>query len=284
MSSPALTTDNRPRIGDMAAAELPRLSVVVPCFNEAESLDKLSAELVRLRGALADEYEMELLLIDDGSTDATWRLLQEHFGGEAAIRLVRHDINHGIAAAIGTGIREASAEIVASLDADCTYDPLQLVRLLAELTDDVDVVVASPYHPAGNVIGVPRWRLALSRMASRLYRAVMRNKLHTYTSCFRVYRKRSVVDLPLSRGGFVGIVELLWQLDRRGGTIVECPAVLTVRTTGHSKMRVARTALAHLRLLAQATWQRLISRPHSPPPTRIVVSTSNESRFAPRTT
>jgi dolichol-phosphate mannosyltransferase len=192
-------------------------------------------------------------------------------------------MNRGIAAAIETGIRETSAEIVASLDADCTYSPMQLVGLLKKLTDGVDMVVASPYHPAGKVVGVPEWRLALSRLASQMYGIVMRNKLHTYTSCVRVYRRNAVVDLSVTRGGFVGIVELLWQLDRQGGTIAECPAVLTVRTTGHSKMRVARTALAHLRLLSQAAWLRLMSWPNSPQPRRIVVSAAKESRFSPRT-
>ena len=106
---------------------------------------------------------------------------------------MRHEANRGLAAAIPTGLAETQAEIVASLDADCTYDPLQLVPMLRLLAPDVDLVVASPYHPRGTVEGVAAWRLALSRLASRLYRCVMRNKLHTYTSCVRVYR-RSVGD------------------------------------------------------------------------------------------
>jgi hypothetical protein len=61
-----------------------------------------------------------------------------------------------------------------------------------------------------------------------------------------------VVDLPLRNGDFVGVVELAWQLDRRGGTLVEHPAVLKTRAVGSSKMRVVRTTLAHLRLLTRA--------------------------------
>src|SRR5205085_8574383 len=160
--------------------------------------------LARLRAALADEYESEILLVDDGSSDRTWELLQEQFVGDARVRLIRHANNRGIAAAIETGIRAASAEIVASLDADCTYDPLQLIGLLGRLTEDVDVVVASPYHPAGRAVGAAQWRLALSRLASRLYARVMRNQLHTYTSCVRVYRRSSVMDLALRNRGFVG--------------------------------------------------------------------------------
>jgi dolichol-phosphate mannosyltransferase len=237
-----------------------RLSVVVPCYNEVESIGVLADGLARLREALIPQYETEIVLVDDGSSDATWQVLADEFGHEEDVRRVRHEQNQGIAAAIATGIRAASAEIVASLDADCTYDPLQICQLLERLTDGVDMVVASPYHPAGRVEGVPPWRLTLSRLASRLYALVMRNQLHTYTSCVRVYRRSSVVDLPQSERGFVGIVELLWQLDRRGGRIAECPAVLTVRKTGHSKMKLARTTCVHLSFLARA----VLSRPFSP--------------------
>jgi dolichol-phosphate mannosyltransferase len=240
--------------------DLPRLTVIVPCHNESESLARLEFRLAQLRQALAERYELELLLVDDGSTDDTWPVLQRVFGSRTDVSLVRHETNRGIAAAIQTGLSQATSEIAASLDADCTYDPLQLIDLLARLDDDVDLVVASPYHPRGKVVGVPQWRLRLSRLASRLYQAVMRNKLHTYTSCVRVYRRSSMAELPLWHPGFVGIVELVWQLDCRGGKVVECPAVLTVRTTGQSKMRVARTAAAHLRLLARAAGQRCFGR------------------------
>jgi dolichol-phosphate mannosyltransferase len=268
------TSLESPTTGDCAPGGAPLLSIVVPCHNEAESLGRLATELARLKAALARKYEVELVLVDDGSTDETGSLLREIFGGQPGVRLLRHGKNRGIAAAIGTGFSEARGEIVASLDADCTYDPLELVSLLSLLADDVDMVVASPYHPLGSIVGVPAWRLALSRFASRLYRGVMHNRLHTYTSCVRVYRKSSVIDLQPTQSGFVGIVELAWLLDRRGGKIVESPAVLRVRSTGQSKMRVARTAVAHLRLLARAAWQRFTGR--SP------VAAHSSTRFAPR--
>jgi dolichol-phosphate mannosyltransferase len=236
------------------------LSIVVPCHNEAESLANLAAAMVRLQAATKGRYEIEWLFVDDGSTDQTYALLHDFFAAQVDVSLARHESNRGLAAAIQTGISLAKSELVASLDADCTYDPEQLIPMLAMLQGGVDLVVASPYHPLGAVSGVPRWRLALSQAASRLYRLVMRNKLHTYTSCVRVYRKSAVQNLPLGQRGFVGVVELLWQLDKRGGTIVECPATLTTRKTGCSKMRVAQTACCHLQFLARAAWHRLSRR------------------------
>lgn len=126
------------------------------------------------------------------------------------------------------------------------------------------MVVASPYHPLGKVNHVPPWRLKLSKAASGLYRLVLRQKLHTYTSCFRVYRRSLVVGVPLRNSGFVGIAELVCELDRRGEKVVEAPATLDVRTTGQSKMRVLRAGWAHLRLICRTGLSRMFSPRRAP--------------------
>jgi hypothetical protein len=111
-------------------------------------------------------------------------------------------------------------------------------------------VTASPYHKDGGVRNVPGWRLFLSRGASFLYRRVLRSKLDTYTSCFRVYRRSSMVNTELRESGFLGIAEMLGRLDLSGGKIVEFPTVLEVRLFGISKMKTAKTILGHLKLLS----------------------------------
>jgi dolichol-phosphate mannosyltransferase len=121
----------------------------------------------------------------------------------------------------------------------------------------VDLVTASPYHRLGAVKNVPAWRLSLSRCASACYRVVLRQKLHTYTSCFRVYRRKAILDLPLRENGFLGITELIGQVDLSGGGIVEYPAQLEVRVLGRSKMKVLGTILGHLRLLMGLLAQRV---------------------------
>jgi dolichol-phosphate mannosyltransferase len=268
-----LVSNDQPLVSGHGSDALPRLTVVVPLFNEADSIERLRDELAQLRAALAGKYEAEFVLVDDGSTDETLVAIERLFAGDERVRWVRHAVNHGLSAALATGIAKAKTPIVASIDADCTYAPVQLLSLLERFEDGVDMVVASPYHPDGKVVGVPAWRIAISKLASRLYRFVLRNKLHTYTSCFRVYRRSAAVGLPQTRSGFVGVVEMLWQLDRCGGTIVECPAVLTVRKTGQSKMRILSTALGHLRLLAAAAWQRVPIVPRGERPEPLVART-----------
>jgi dolichol-phosphate mannosyltransferase len=124
----------------------------------------------------------------------------------------------------------------------------------------VDLVTASPYHPAGRVRNVPSWRLFLSKGLSRLYRLVLHQKLFTYTSCFRVYRKQSAAILELRHPGFLGVAELLAQVDLAGRRVVEYPTTLQVRVLGRSKMKIFWTITGHLALLADLVRVRLSRR------------------------
>ncbi len=236
------------------------VSVIVPCYNEQPILAYLARTLKHVEASLCKAYTLHFIFVDDGSEDATWETLQELFAPWPNCTVLRHEQNRGVAAAIVTGARHADTDIVASIDSDCTYDPAVLATLIPLLKDDVDMVTASPYHPEGGVCNIPAWRLGLSRMASRLYGVVLRHKLYTYTSCFRVYRRRAIVNLDLRTGGFLGITEMLGQLDLQGARIVEGPAILSVRLLGTSKMKVLRTILAHFGLLGRLLALRIRGR------------------------
>jgi polysaccharide deacetylase family protein (PEP-CTERM system associated) len=245
------------RTGPRPADALTGVTVVVPCYNEQQSLPYLANTLRSVVAEWADRYRFEFVFVDDCSTDLTWQTLQTIFGSEPHCTLLRHEQNRGVAAAIQTGIRAAQSDIVCSMDCDCTYDPHDLGRMIPLLSEDVDLVTASPYHPKGRVKNVPRWRLFLSKSLSRLYRLVLRQKLHTYTSCFRVYRRQTAVQVSVQRGGFFGVTELLGRLDLAGARIVEFPATLEARMLGRSKMKVLRTIAGHLGLLTQFLRLRL---------------------------
>src|SRR5262249_23766585 len=155
------------------------------------------------------QYEVHCVLVDDGSTDCTWRVMQDVFRAMPRCSLVRQRKNVGIAGTILNGISHANTEIVCSMDSDCTYDPRELQGMIPRLAQNVDVVPGSPYHPDGQVLGVPWWRLQISKFASFLYRCVLRQKLATYTSCFRVYRRSAVLGIRVNETGYAGIGELL---------------------------------------------------------------------------
>jgi glycosyltransferase involved in cell wall biosynthesis len=227
------------------------VTIVVPCFNEGTVIPHLRVKLDAVRQRLWQKYEIYLIIADDGSTDNTWRMMQASFGNDPSCTLVRQPTNLGVAATILSGIRTAKTEIVCSIDCDCTYDPNELGRLVPRLTSGVDLVTGSPYHPLGRVRNVPGWRLVLSKTASILYRCVLRHKLYTYTSCFRVYRRSAILKLNLRYGGFLGIAELIAKLDFQDAMIVECPTDLWARVQGTSKMKIAKVLVGHLYFLSQ---------------------------------
>jgi glycosyltransferase involved in cell wall biosynthesis len=257
------------------------VSVVIPCYNEELILPYLANTLTSVREQLS-QYDLTFIFVDDKSTDGTWAALNRIFGGEPHYRLVRHADNRGVAAGILSGIQNATTEIVCSMDCDCTYDPHELAKMIPLLTDGVDMVTASPYHPQGAVRNVPEWRLALSKTLSRCYRVVLHQRLATYTSCFRVYRRSAMTGLSLRHEGFLGVAEMLGRLDLRGSKIAEYPATLEVRMLGRSKMKIVRTIAGHIGLLMRFVVVRLRTKalpkappktPSAPTPTKAPVTT-----------
>ncbi len=232
------------------------VTLVIPCYNEEASLPYLHRTLQPLRHSLAAHWDLKILFVDDSSRDNTHEVLQSLFGDDPDIRIVRHETNKGVSAAILTGIQTAGTELVASIDCDCSYDPQELLHMLPLMKPGVAMVTASPYHRDGRVSNVPGWRLMLSHTLSCMYRLLLRQKLSTWTSCFRIYRAHQILDLPLVEDGFLGTAELAAQLSLHGRTIVEHPATLEVRLFGFSKMKTFRTILSHLRLLAKVVVDR----------------------------
>lgn len=237
-------------VSGSAGRELTPVTIVIPCYNEEPTLPYLANTLRSVEQELSEKYAANFIFVDDKSSDNTAAKITELFADRPNVTLIRHEQNKGVAAGILTGLRAAETEIVCSMDCDCTYDPHELAKMLPMLGEGVDMVTASPYHPKGGVRNVPEWRLFLSKGASFLYRRVLRSKLSTYTSCFRIYRRSAVADLKINENGFLGVAETLGKLDLSGGKIVEYPAVLEVRLFGFSKMKTARTILGHLKLLS----------------------------------
>ena len=238
-----------------------KISIVVPCFNEAEGIANLRSRLLAWRASNKEAVKWECLLVDDGSTDATAESIGREFRDHPEVRMIQHGQNQGITAALLTGFRVAAGEFVVCLDADCTYDRMIIDSLVSKIESGFDVVTASPYMKGGRVENVVAWRIWLSRIASGMYGRLFHSKLSCYTCCVRVYKADLLYDCPpISAKGFVGVTELLWHLDRNGARIGEVPAVLRPRNTGVSKMRTMRTLLRHLRLMGRI----IIKRPAKP--------------------
>jgi polysaccharide deacetylase family protein (PEP-CTERM system associated) len=242
------------------------VSLVIPLYNEEETVVYLRRTLESLRKQSLGRFDWQVVLVDDASRDNTLRELERHFADWPEALILRQDQNRGVAAAILKGLRSAKNEIVCSIDCDCSYDPAELLQMIPKL-DGKDMVTASPYHPDGSVFRVPAWRLFLSHNLSRMYSVLLGDRLYTYTSCVRVYKKSAVAPIEVDNGGFLGVAELLVRLRLAGGRIVEHPAQLESRLLGVSKMKTVRTIRAHLGLLTRLALRReTLRKPGAAPP------------------
>jgi dolichol-phosphate mannosyltransferase len=234
------------------------VSIIIPCFNEAEGIELLKQQILPVLIRLRLTRSVELICVDDGSTDETFAKLQQHLGDHAQI--IRHSHNQGLSAAIQTGLAHSTGEIVCTADSDCTYAPEQLIPMLNLMQEDVDIVTASPYHPKGRVKNVPAWRLFLSKGLSRLYGVVLPCRLYTYTSMFRAYRREVLETVSATHPGFLGLVEVLAEAMLSGYQVVEYPAELRRRVFGQSKLRIARVIWSHLKYIGKLMIRRSLKQ------------------------
>ena len=231
------------------------ISIVVPCFNEVESIPNLADHLTRTKQELRD-YDLEFVFVDDGSSDETYHVLCDYFSAWENAKIVRHEENQGLMAAVMTGAKLGRGEIICTIDSDCTYDPTRIIDLLPELDPGVGMVTGSPYHPQGAILNVPTWRVWISYSASWLYRIILKSRIYCYTSSFRAYRKSAIDGIELQNGGFVGTTEILWKLEQNGWHIKEVPSILSVRQFGQSKIRIVQVTIDHLKMMARILFSR----------------------------
>lgn len=238
------------------AKEVEGLTLVIPCYNEAETLPYLLNTLKRFARKSRALFDLRLVLVNDGSQDDTAQALQACFADWPQAIVINHPENRGIAAAIMTGVAQVETPLLAVIDADCTFDPLQLLDMYPCLDGDTDVVSASPLHSSGAMHNVSRFRWSMSAGAAWLHRQVFHQALSSYTSCFRLYRREAFSAVSLTHHGFSGVTQMLAQMDIAGYRIKEFPAQLDVRLLGESKIRLLQTIYDHLRLVGGLALQR----------------------------
>jgi len=123
---------------DFIDPKSPKLSIVVPVYNEAESLDLLHARIVEV--VSLHQFTYEILMVDDGSSDDSWRKIEALHNLDAAVHGIRFRRNFGKAAALAAGFDQARGEIVITMDADLQDDPQEIPNLVAKMNEGFDVV------------------------------------------------------------------------------------------------------------------------------------------------
>lgn len=239
-----------------------KLSLVIPAFNESEGVHQTANALRSLLAQLSKTYDMEVVFVNDGSQDNTAALLQNEFKADSRVRVVSHDVNRGLGAAIRTGLAQAKGDIIITTDFDGTYPLDTIPQILARMAaDDCDICTASPYHPNGHVEGVPGYRLTFSFGASLLYRILVSWRIHTWTALYRAYRRRVVETVTFESNDFLAGTEILVKAIQTGFRVTEFPTTLHVRTFGQSSIKIARVTRSHLKFQWRLLLQSLFGKP-----------------------
>jgi len=205
-----------------------RASVVIPAYNEeaviAASLREVSTALTRAH----PDFEWEVVLVDDGSSDGTLREVAA-VAAELPVEtvVVRHLRNAGLGGALRTAFGRTRGDVVLVLDADLSYsvaDALALVE--AWQRTRADVVIASPYMPGGRTVDVPTTLERRSRIANRLLSLTSQQDIRTLTGMVRLYDGPFLRSLSLKASDADINVEIVYKAEVLRARIVEVPATL----------------------------------------------------------
>lgn len=226
--------------------DAPRLSIVVPLYNEEENLPVLDGEI---RAALAPlGIAWEVLYVDDGSTDGSLAALRALAAADPRIRILRHRKNAGQSAGLASGFRAARGELVATLDADLQNDPADLPRLLAKLDEGWDVVSGVRRNRQDSWV-----RRASSRIANAVRNRATDEAITDVGCSLKAYRARYLAHLPM----FGGMHRFLPTLVRwNGARVTEIAVNHRPRLHGVAKYGIGNRLFRALADLFAVRWMR----------------------------
>jgi glycosyltransferase involved in cell wall biosynthesis len=229
--------------GTPAPVALDGLTIVLPCFDEAENLP----EAVRYATDAADRCAVthEIVIVDDGSTDDTVTVAGALAAQDPRVRLIVHAENRGYGAALRSGIGAARHPWVLLIDADLQFDVGELADFLP-LAPSADLVVGWRILPQGPVSG--RFGSALW---NRFVRAAFDLPVRDVGCAFRLVRRELLQDLDLRASGALAGAELLVKSRAKGARIAEVPVHHRVRVAGRQAGAAPRRPARTLRELAE---------------------------------
>jgi dolichol-phosphate mannosyltransferase len=219
----------------MSVADLGRVLVVIPTYNEAENLE---AVVDRLRAAVP---EADVLVVDDGSPDGTGDTADRLAAADASVHVLHRTRKAGLGAAYIAGFRWALADaydVIVEMDSDGSHAPEELPRLLTALRE-ADLVIGSRWVPGGQIRNWPLYRQIISIGGSTYARVLLRFPVRDSTSGYRAFRRQVLEELKLDEvasQGYCFQIDLAWKTWRSGFRVREVPITFTEREVGRSKM------------------------------------------------
>ncbi len=228
-----------------------KLSVIIPAYNEEENINILVNEIISV---LSTKYKLEIIVVDDGSTDETWqevlKLKRENDGIIKGIKLRR---NFGQSAALSAGFAHANGEVVTALDADLQNDPADIPQLIEKLNEGYDTVSGWRYNRKDGIM-----KRLFSKIGYGLRRIIIKDKIHDSGCTLKAYKPEVIKELELNGEMHRYICEMLVL---KGYKVTEMKVDHRPRKFGKTKYNLFRLPKGFLDLLLISYRQHYSKRP-----------------------
>jgi glycosyltransferase involved in cell wall biosynthesis len=231
---------------------MPKYSIVVPFHNEEENVTVMYDRLKEVMEQIGDSFE--LVLVDDGSSDRSYKLLEEIAAVDSRVLVVKLRRNFGQTSALAAGFDHASGEFILSMDGDLQHDPNEIPNFLEKLEEGYDVVSGWREKRIDNFV----MRRIPSRIANWLMAKLSGVNIHDFGTTFKAYRREVIHNIPLY-GEMHRFIPALaaWY----GASICEIPIKNVNRLRGKSHYGIGRTFRVFFDLLTIRFLIKYMSRP-----------------------
>jgi glycosyltransferase involved in cell wall biosynthesis len=221
------------------------LSVFFPAYNDSGTIASMVIRAVQVASELTPDFEV--IVVNDGSADATPEIVDELARTYPRVRVVHHQKNRGYGGALQTGLRSAAKELIFYTDGDAQYDPAELRLLWQSLTSDADLVNGYKISRAD-----PLHRIIIGRVYHHIVRVLFGLKLRDVDCDFRLMRRRIFERINLERTSGVICLEMMKKIHDAGFHVVEVPVHHYHRAFGKSQFfnfpRIFKTCVDVFRL------------------------------------
>jgi len=210
-----------------------KLSVIIPAYNEAATIE----EVVRRVSAVElPGLEIELVAVDDASSDGTGAILERLAAEYDALRVFTHEVNRGKGAALGTGFAAATGDVLLIQDADLEYDPHEYPKLVAPILEGrADVVYGSRFAGGGAHRVLYFWHFVGNRLLTLLSNAFTNLNLSDMETCFKVFRREVLAGVTIEERRFGVEPELTAKVAAGGWRLYEVGISYHGRTYAEGK-------------------------------------------------
>ena len=240
-------------------APLRTLSVVIPARDEQASVGSTVEGLHR--ELALHQVAHEIVVVDDGSTDATWEVLQGLLPSIPSLRPVRNGGPHGFGRAVICGIDAATGDAVVIMMADASDDSRDVVRYWEQLNEGYEAVFGSRFMPGGSVVDYPRLKLILNRGFNLFIRVLFGFEYNDTTNAFKAYRATTLQGLrPFLAPHFNLTVELPLKTIVRGYSWTVMPISWRNRRAGVAKLKIKEMGARYMFIVLYMWLEKYFSR------------------------